>query len=96
MWLGLSAAPSVLLLATTQQISQEISVVPFLWIVPLGIYLLSFILCFDSERWYRRPVFAVLMLVSCLAAGYALLNFWELSLGLQISIFSVSLGSGVR
>jgi hypothetical protein len=91
MWLGLSAAPSVLLLATTQQISQEISVVPFLWILPLAIYLLSFILCFDSDRWYRRPIFAALMPLSCLGAGYALLQRWEISLVAQIAIFSTAL-----
>jgi predicted O-methyltransferase YrrM len=91
MWLGLSAAPSVLLLATTQQICQEVSVVPFLWILPLGIYLLSFILCFDSERWYRRPIFAALMPLSCLGAGYALLQLWEISFAAQIAIFATAL-----
>jgi hypothetical protein len=53
MWLGLSASASVLLLATTQQLCQEVSTVPFLWILPLSIYLITFILCFGSERWYR-------------------------------------------
>jgi hypothetical protein len=59
-WLGLSITTSVLLLATTTQISQEIAVIPFLWIAPLAIYLLTFILTFESERWYRRSGFAVL------------------------------------
>src|SRR5262249_37223685 len=57
-WLGLSAAASTLLLATTNQICQEIAVNPFLWVAPLSIYLLTFILTFDSDRFYRRALFA--------------------------------------
>jgi hypothetical protein len=60
MWLALSACGSVLLLGTTSQITQEIAVFPFLWIAPLSIYLLTFILTFESDRWYRRGIFAVL------------------------------------
>ncbi len=58
-WLGLSAAGSTVLLATTNQISQEIAVNPFLWVVPLAIYLLTFILTFESERWYQRSFFSI-------------------------------------
>ena len=60
MWLALSTCGSVLLLGTTSQITQGIAVFPFLWIAPLSIYLLTFILTFESDRWYRRGVFAVL------------------------------------
>ncbi|HEV2198293.1 MAG TPA: fused MFS/spermidine synthase [Bryobacteraceae bacterium] len=60
MWLSLAAVASVLLLATTSQISQEVAVIPFLWIAPLAVYLFTFILTFESGRWYRRGLFAVL------------------------------------
>jgi hypothetical protein len=60
MWLGLSIVTSVLLLATTSQISQEVAVIPFLWIAPLAVYLLTFVLTFESDRWYKRGPFAVL------------------------------------
>jgi hypothetical protein len=60
MWLALAACGSVLLLGTTSQITQEIAVFPFLWVAPLSIYLLTFILTFESDRWYRRGIFAVL------------------------------------
>jgi spermidine synthase len=53
-----------MLLATTNQISQEISVTPFLWVLPLALYLLSFILCFSSGRWYFRIGYAVALFVS--------------------------------
>ncbi|MFZ3211801.1 MAG: fused MFS/spermidine synthase [Terriglobales bacterium] len=57
LWVSLAACASLMLLATTNWICQEVSVIPFLWVLPLGLYLLSFILCFHSERWYVRSVF---------------------------------------
>jgi hypothetical protein len=57
-WLGLAACGSTLLVATTNQISQEIAVNPFLWVAPLAIYLVTFILTFESDRFYRRALFA--------------------------------------
>jgi hypothetical protein len=59
LWLGLATCGSILLLGTTNQITQEIAVFPFLWVAPLSIYLLTFILTFESDRWYRRGWFAV-------------------------------------
>ena len=53
-WLLLSALGSVLLLATTTHMTQNVASVPFLWVLPLALYLLTFILCFDGEGWYRR------------------------------------------
>ena len=56
-WLLLSAMGSVMLLAVTNHLTQNISSVPFLWVLPLALYLVSFILAFDHPRWYVRPVF---------------------------------------
>ena len=67
LWLGLPAAASVLLLAVTNKLCQDIAVIPFLWVLPLSLYLLSFIICFDSPRWYLRK-FWVPLLVFSLAA----------------------------
>jgi hypothetical protein len=58
-WLGLSAAGSTLLLATTNIVTQDIAVSPFLWIAPLSIYLLTFVLAFEHDRWYARLSFAI-------------------------------------
>ena len=46
-----------MLLATTNLLCQEVAVVPFLWVLPLSLYLLSFIVCFDNPKWYRRGRF---------------------------------------
>ena len=60
LWLVLSALGSLMLLSTTSHITQNVASIPFLWIVPLVIYLLSFILVFDiggahrQSGWYSR------------------------------------------
>jgi len=61
LWLALAATGSLMLLATTNQISQDIAIVPLLWVLPLALYLLTFILCFESSRWYRRGLFGALL-----------------------------------
>jgi len=75
LWFLLAACASVLLLATTNQLCQEIISLPLLWVLPLALYLLSFILCFDHPRWYRRevfhPLFALGIFVLCAAMVYA-------------------------
>jgi MFS family permease len=68
-WLALAAMGSVMLLAVTNHITQNISSVPFLWVLPLALYLVSFILAFDHPRWYIRPAFigALVVLVPLMA-----------------------------
>jgi hypothetical protein len=56
LWVLLPAAASALLLSVTTHITQNVAAIPFLWIVPLVLYLLSFIICFERECWYRRMV----------------------------------------
>jgi SAM-dependent methyltransferase len=68
LWLALPALASWLLLAVTNHITQNVAAVPFLWVLPLSLYLLTFVLCFESDRWYRRGVFlplAAAMLLLC-------------------------------
>ncbi len=57
LWLGLSTLGSVMLLAVSNHLTQNISAIPLLWVVPLAVYLLTFILCFEGRHWYRREVF---------------------------------------
>ena len=59
LWVALSATGSCLLLAVTNHLTQNIASIPFLWVVPLSIYLITFILCFDHPRWYVRGPFLV-------------------------------------
>ncbi|WP_254513200.1 fused MFS/spermidine synthase [Anatilimnocola floriformis] len=65
-WILLPALASMLLLATTNHLCQDIAVVPVLLVVPLALYLISFILCFDSDIWYQRKFWGPLGVVSIL------------------------------
>ena len=72
LWLVLSALGTVTLLAVSAFITQDIASVPMLWIVPLALYLLSFVLCFDSDFWYRRWLFWPAVLVLAPVMGWYL------------------------
>lgn len=86
LWLGLTAFPSMLLLATTNQACQEVAAVPFLWVLPLALYLLTFIACFDHERWYVRGPFSGLLAATTVLLVAWLNLDWALSLPLQVTI----------
>jgi SAM-dependent methyltransferase len=88
LWLSLPAAASVMLLAVTNQISQEVAVVPFLWVLPLSLYLLSFVVCFHDRRWYSRGVFGPLLGVSALVACFLLYHGVDVPVLLQIGAWS--------
>ena len=70
-WLLLSAMGSFMLLAVTNHITHDVASVPFLWILPLTIYLLTFIFCFEGRGWYRRVFFLgpLLVVVGTMAWG---------------------------
>ncbi|HUJ50122.1 MAG TPA: fused MFS/spermidine synthase [Bryobacteraceae bacterium] len=70
LWIILPGCASALLLAITNHLTQNVAPIPLLWVIPLGIYLLSFILCFERERLYSRTVFLPL-----LAAGLGISAF---------------------
>ncbi len=59
LWLLLPGFASLLLLSTTNHVCQDVAVIPFLWVAPLSLYLVSFIICFDHPRWYARSAWAL-------------------------------------
>jgi len=71
LWLVLPACASMLLLATTNKLCLDIAVAPFLWIIPLASYLLSFVICFDHPRWYRRLPWGIAASVALAGFCYA-------------------------
>lgn len=91
LWLLLSCTASVMLLATTSQICQQVPVTPLLWILPLAIYLISFILTFDAPRWYRRDVFGPLLAVSAVAAWYVVDNGPAFAHETQLIVYGLAL-----
>lgn len=90
LWIALAASATILLVAMTNEITQEVAVIPFLWVLPLSIYLLTFILAFSGGTLYSRNVylgaFIVLVIVSRM-----LLNIPSDSITVQIIVFSLLL-----
>ncbi len=96
LWITLSALGSILLLAISNHLTQNISSIPLLWVVPLAIYLLTFILTFDSSDkvggWYQRTLSIPLLAVALIAMAWALAdNDLHFKLYWQIGIFCVGL-----
>ena len=94
LWLGLSATGAVLLMATTNQLTQNVAAVPFLWVVPLSLYLLSFIIAFEHDRWYVRPLWAGVYLVTLLGVMHWLSQNDEPGFIAQLVVYSLNLFSG--
>jgi len=85
LWVLLAAVPSALFLATTNQLCLEVAVVPLLWVLPLALYLVAFILCFASGRWYRRNVIPPLAAVATLVVLISAWMTMYLSIPVQIA-----------
>lgn len=73
-WLVLAATASALLLGVTNHVTENIASVPMLWLMPLTIYLLTFILCFDGQRWYSRETYFGPVLIAVGAMGWLLVD----------------------
>lgn len=67
-WFVLAMTASIVLLATTNLMCQEVAAIPFLWILPLSLYLLSFIICFDRPALYQRRAFIPLLVVGTIVS----------------------------
>ena len=91
LWIVLPMVASVLLLATTNKLCQEVAVIPFLWVLPLALYLLSFIVCFDHARWYHRGTFIGLLVVGMATAAQILPAGTDVPMRLQIAAYNVVL-----
>ncbi|MCU1300373.1 MAG: rane protein [Candidatus Sulfotelmatobacter sp.] len=91
LWVGLAACGSIMLLSVTNLICQEIAVVPFLWALPLSIYLLSFVLCFHEKRFYRRGIFQILFAATAAWGGVLFLMGEQVKVRTQIDGFGLLL-----
>ncbi len=91
LWLGLPAGAAVVLLAATNKICLDLAAVPFLWVLPLGLYLLSFIICFDNPRWYVRKVFLAVFIISLVTVIYLRINESDFPIYPQIAVHLTAL-----
>ena len=83
LWLALPACASVLLLATTDVMTHDVAAMPLLWVLPLAVYLLSFVLAFAERRWYRRWVAGAPLTLAIAGFCAALLGV-DLAMGFSI------------
>ncbi|MGL4234087.1 MAG: fused MFS/spermidine synthase, partial [Casimicrobium sp.] len=91
-WIALSAAGSMLLLAVSNHITQNVASVPLLWVLPLVLYLLTFILTFDGKGWYQRKYYAGPFFVLVIGMCFLLVDkTYQFDLVIQTSVFCVGL-----
>ncbi|MBL9203174.1 MAG: fused MFS/spermidine synthase [Opitutaceae bacterium] len=88
LWLGLPACGSVLLLAVTNKMCQDVAVIPFLWVLPLALYLVTFIVAFDSPRWYSRFYWLVALVAALVFGCVAIYEGADAPIQRQVIIYS--------
>lgn len=93
-WLALSACGSALLSAATNQMTQEVPATPFLWVLPLAVFLLTFILTFESDRWYRPQIFGVIAVLAVMGAVAAAQLSGHTPLVVKIAVPLIALFAG--
>ncbi len=69
-WVLLAACASVLLISVTNHMSENVAPIPLLWVLPLALYLLSFIFAFESDRIYQRWLFIPLLIAALGGMAY--------------------------
>jgi hypothetical protein len=94
-WLALSGTGSVLLLAVTNHLTQNVASVPLLWLVPLTLYLLTFILAFEGKNLYRPRLVWPLVVLALAGTGWLLVDSeLHYRLALQLAVFLPALFVG--
>ena len=91
LWLALPACASLLLLSVTNHLCQGMPSIPFLWVLPLSVYLLSFIVCFEWPQVYSRRIFLAAMALSLAGVCVLLRSETDTVAWLQICGYSTAL-----
>jgi hypothetical protein len=89
LWLALAAVPSGLMLSTTTHLTTDIFAMPLLWVIPLGLYLLSFVFAFADQRRLARLITLTAPAVILLCGGLAMSS--QSHAGLLLALASVVL-----
>jgi SAM-dependent methyltransferase len=95
LWAALAACPSILMVADTSFLTANIAPIPMIWVAPLALYLLSFIMSFERHGWYQRKIFLPLLIIGLAALAYLpTLGLSEipiyLSMAINLSAFFVA------
>ena len=90
-WVALAACPSILMVADTSFMTENIAPIPLMWVLPLALYLLSFIICFEMPSWYKRVVWLPLFVLSLALLAYLpnlRIGEWPVSLSVGLNLLS--------
>ena len=90
-WVALAACPSMLMVADTSFMTENIAPIPLMWVMPLALYLLSFIICFEMPSWYKRVVWLPLLVLSLAMLAYLPnlgIGEWPVSLSVGLNLLS--------
>ena len=95
LWAALAGCPSILMVADTSFLTANIAPIPMIWVAPLALYLLSFIMSFERHGWYQRKIFLPLLIIGLAALAYLpTLGLSEipiyLSMAINLSAFFVA------
>ncbi|NQY65557.1 MAG: hypothetical protein HRT38_17965 [Alteromonadaceae bacterium] len=91
LWLLFSAASVILMVSTTNAMTQNIPPTPFLWILPLCIYLLTYIICFNNDKWYVRQYWFIFFICCSIAAVLMFFIGTQFNIVSQVTIYSLIL-----
>jgi SAM-dependent methyltransferase len=72
LWIVLAAIPSALLIAVTEYLTRDVAPMPLLWIPPLVLYLATFVIWFDGNLPYNRPMWLAAAAVAIIAMAMAM------------------------
>ena len=91
-WLVLAFVPSSLMLAVTSKISTDVGAVPLVWVIPLALFLLTFVVSFTNRtifkgRWLTQAAQLATVLALCLFAGVGGVHLGVVEAGLLIGAF---------
>lgn len=92
-WLLLTALSSALLLTTTQVMMQNVIGLPLLWVIPLALYLISYIIVFSHARWYFPSAWVALFFGLSAVIIY-IPTHHQLTLLIQVIAYMLLLFSG--
>jgi hypothetical protein len=91
-WMALAAIPAGLVIAVTSYITTDVAAAPFLWVVPLALYLLTFVAVFRERAWISPPIVALLVPILVAPLSIGLLgagdrSFWLAVIGINLAAF---------
>lgn len=90
-WMALAAIPAGLVIAVTSYITTDVAAAPFLWVVPLALYLLTFVALFRDRPWISQAMVARLVPILVAPLSVGLLGgdrlFWLAMIGVNLAAF---------